>query len=348
MIAGMTYYEIAWYFLIYSFIGWVIEVAYHGVTLGKVINRGFLNGPVCPVYGFGMMAVLALGNIAEPRLANVNNFTMQGEDTCSTLILFFGGMILTTAIELVAGWALDVLFHTRWWDYSNVPLNFKGYICLKFSLIWGLGVVIAVRVAHPILSGTTIGLIPEGIGWILLAVFYGLYIVDIVITVAVIIGMNKKLTELDKLRESMRVVSDELSEVVGTASIQAKQDLDERKEKAAGARVEFRAQVEEAYAEAGRRVDNMRSEAYKQVEDIRTEAEKRIGGVRAEVEGACEEAGRRVEETRAEAQRKAEELSQYLTRKYSVSGRLMKAFPDMSSRDHDEALSDLKVKVHKR
>ena len=54
MICGLTYYQICWYFLIYSFGGWVVEVIFHAVALGKVVNRGFLNGPVCPVYGFGV------------------------------------------------------------------------------------------------------------------------------------------------------------------------------------------------------------------------------------------------------------------------------------------------------
>ena len=62
MICGMTYYQICWYFLIYSFGGWALEVVYHAVACGKVINRGFLNGPVCPVYGFGVLSVFAMMN----------------------------------------------------------------------------------------------------------------------------------------------------------------------------------------------------------------------------------------------------------------------------------------------
>ena len=129
MICGMTYFQICLYFLIYSFGGWVVEVIFHAVALGKVINRGFLNGPVCPVYGFGVLSVFALLN------------TIQGSGRqMSDGMIFVFGIVLATAVELVAGWLLDVCFHARWWDYSDKPFNFHGYICLEFSLIWGLAI----------------------------------------------------------------------------------------------------------------------------------------------------------------------------------------------------------------
>ena len=70
MICGMTYYQICWYFLLYSFGGWVVEVIFHAVALGKVVNRGFLNGPVCPVYGFGVLSVFTANVTFEPGCRN--------------------------------------------------------------------------------------------------------------------------------------------------------------------------------------------------------------------------------------------------------------------------------------
>ena len=135
MICGMTYYQIFWYFLIYSFGGWVIEVIFHAVALGKVVNRGFLNGPVCPVYGFGVLSVFAM----------INTLQSSGYQMSDGMIFLFG-IILATVVELIAGWLLDVCFHARWWDYSDKPLNFHGYICLEFSIIWGLAIVLVVKV----------------------------------------------------------------------------------------------------------------------------------------------------------------------------------------------------------
>lgn len=89
MICGMTYYQICWYFLIYSFGGWVVEVIFHAVTLGKVINRGFLNGPVCPVYGFGVISVFAM----------INTLQSSGHQMSNGMIFLFG-VILATTVEL--------------------------------------------------------------------------------------------------------------------------------------------------------------------------------------------------------------------------------------------------------
>lgn len=83
----MTFYELLWYFSIYSFLGWCMEVVFCTVRTGKLVNRGFLNGPVCPIYGFGMVIVLAvLGRFSD-----------------NIALLFFGGMVLTSALELVGG-----------------------------------------------------------------------------------------------------------------------------------------------------------------------------------------------------------------------------------------------------
>ena len=110
-------------------LGWCLEVCFCTINTGQFVNRGFLNGPVCPIYGFGMVLVIvALTGFSGNLPA-----------------LFLGGMVLTSAIELAGGWALKKLFHTSWWDYSDQPFNIGGYICLKFSLAWGLCVVVVMR-----------------------------------------------------------------------------------------------------------------------------------------------------------------------------------------------------------
>ena len=113
-----------WFFL-YGCIGWGVEVVYAAIKEHKLVNRGFLCGPICPIYGFGMVIVL----VALTPLAH------------SLPVLFVGGALLTSALELAAGWILKKVFHTSWWDYSDVPFNLGGYICLKFSLAWGVAVV---------------------------------------------------------------------------------------------------------------------------------------------------------------------------------------------------------------
>ena len=89
MVFGMTYFQICLYFLVYSFGGWVVEVIFHAVALGKVINRGFLNGPVCPVYGFGVLSVFAMLNTIQ-----------SGGHQMNDAMIFLFGIILATAVEL--------------------------------------------------------------------------------------------------------------------------------------------------------------------------------------------------------------------------------------------------------
>ena len=215
MLFGMTYYQLCSYFLIYSFVGWIVEVIFHAVTLGKVINRGFLNGPVCPVYGFGMLSVLALVGMIPAQV--------QGR-TMGDVWIFVMGTLLATAVELIAGWLLDVIFHARWWDYSDRPFNLHGYICLEFSLLWGVGILLIIRVFQVHVTNCT-QIIPTKYGWILMAVLYTIYLVDLVVTVAVTRGLNKKLSQLDRLRSELRIVSDGISNKVGTMSIGAAQKV---------------------------------------------------------------------------------------------------------------------------
>ena len=91
------------FFFIYAFLGWCVEVSFVAITRGKVVNRGFLNGPVCPVYGFGVLSVFALLNTIQ-----------SGGHQMSEGMIFVFGFVLATAVELIAGWLLDVCFHARW------------------------------------------------------------------------------------------------------------------------------------------------------------------------------------------------------------------------------------------
>ena len=121
MILGYSIYELLWLFFIYAFFGWCIEVVFCGLNEGHFINRGFLNGPVCPIYGVGgVIVVLCLTPIKD-----------------NIFLLFVGSALLTSILELITGFALDKIFHARWWDYTDMPFNIGGYICLKFSIYWG-------------------------------------------------------------------------------------------------------------------------------------------------------------------------------------------------------------------
>ena len=131
-----SFYEYLAFFVIYAFLGWCAEVIFNAVNTGHFVNRGFLNGPVCPIYGFGMVIVVLC---LTPLQKN-------------WLLLFLGSMVLTSALEWLTGYVLKKVFHTSWWDYSDQPFNIGGYICLRFSILWGLGCVMVMYLVHPMIS----------------------------------------------------------------------------------------------------------------------------------------------------------------------------------------------------
>lgn len=168
-----------------------MEVIYATVETGKFVNRGFLNGTYCPIYGFGALLVILTLN---PIRHNI-------------FLLFLGSVILATLLELVTGVLLEKLFHTTWWDYSDMPFNVGGYICLKFSLLWGIGCVILVRGIHPLIT-TLVSLIPVALGQVLLTLFILVIITDAAATITAILKFNEKLRLMNEIALKIRVVSD--------------------------------------------------------------------------------------------------------------------------------------------
>lgn len=190
-----SFYELCWVFLIYAFFGWCAEVAYSAVTKGVFINRGFLNGPVCPIYGVGMIMVVSC---LTPLKGN-------------HIVLFLGSMLLTTAVELFVGWGMEKVFHQHWWDYSEEHFNFRGYICLRFSFIWGFACMSVIDIAHPPIK-KIISIFPYKPGIVLQIFFFAVFITDIIITVMAVLKFNKHLAIIDEIDARLDRISDAIGE----------------------------------------------------------------------------------------------------------------------------------------
>ena len=268
MIFGMTFYQILWYFLEYSFIGWVVEVIYHAVAKGKIINRGFLNGPVCPIYGTGMLGVLMLYNLITSALAEAGITS----HSLKLLCIFVGGMLFATAVEFAGGWILDKLFHARWWDYSDRKFNLNGYICPQFSVLWGLGILAVVEIVHPFLAvEPTHGVIAHAAGTVVLAIMYAIFTADCIATVLTIRGLNKKLAEIDEISTAIRQGSDFITDKVGNSAykttvkfeegaLQARLGYAELKDKVMADKEEFDSKAESTRRELMARHDKLLEE----------------------------------------------------------------------------------------
>ena len=199
------------YFFVYSIIGWILEVSFHVITQAKFINRGFLNGPYCPIYGFGSISVISLLNLV-------------GDD--NKLFLFFAAMIISTLLELVTGFLLEKIFHKRWWDYSSYKFNLGGYICAEFSLLWGAICFILYEAIHPLIR-KGINYIPYKVLLVINIIMLILFIIDLVSTVITIMGLNKKFKTIENQTKDIRKVSDEIGKKVADKTFIA---LDKKKE----------------------------------------------------------------------------------------------------------------------
>ena len=215
-------YYYLWFFAIYSFIGWCSEVVYAVITTGKFSNRGFLNGPVCPIYGFGtIIVILSL----TPFRGNL-------------LLLFTGSVLLTSILELATGFLLEKVFHNKWWDYSDKPFNIGGYICLSFSLMWGLGCIFVIHIIHPMISYGVFSM-PKLIGGGLIALILLLLALDTASTVVSVYGFNKRLHQLDEIAAKIKNISEELGENLTKNTLAIMEINDDVKEELGERKAEF-------------------------------------------------------------------------------------------------------------
>lgn len=167
------------YFLIYSIIGWVYESFICSVYEKRLVNRGFLSGPFCPVYGFGALAALII----------------LDNKTDSILLLFLAGTLLTSTVEYITSVLLEKLFNAKWWDYSKRRFNIQGRIYLLGAVVFGSMSVLLVKYIHPfVLNQVTRLSYTVQIGIVSAAFF--ILLVDLFITVRHLLLLNGRLQEI--------------------------------------------------------------------------------------------------------------------------------------------------------
>ena len=296
------FYHLLWFFFVYAFLGWCAEVGYAATKTGKFVNRGFLNGPWCPVYGFGVVIVLGC---LEPLSGNLP-------------LLFLGSVALTSALEWLTGFALEKLFHQRWWDYSDEPFNLTGYICLRFSLMWGFACLFVVKLLHPTVV-LAVDLLPRPLGWVLLAGLCAALGVDLAATVSAIARLNRRLVLLDELAGRIREASDDLGE-----------DLADRVLDAAERGADWKEDWEDLAQRLAQRRAQRRAALAEGLDDLREDLQDR-----------AETSRKQLQEWRASAQ-------ELLDKSSRGQRRLLRAFPSLRSVDHRAALERLRRRLERK
>ena len=318
-----NFYELVWIFIIYAFIGWCTEVSYAALDRGIFVNRGFLNGPYCPIYGCGVVIVVAALTPLKDNL----------------LILFAGSFLLTSILEYITGFILEKVFHNKWWDYSNKPFNLHGYVCLKFSIYWGLACTFIMDVIHPIIyKGIT--MIPHILGVVLLCIIMSAFAVDCGVTVTTILKFNKRLKVMDEMAAKIHKLSDEIGENIYENVTTA---------------VEKSEEFQETHEELLTKI----SDTKENLMDLPSTAKEKIASTAASAREKLSESAENInvkekiaaykvtrEVARLEKQREKEELERRYKELFAEKNfgfkRLMKAFPDMTSREQNESLEKYK------
>lgn len=169
------------YFIIYSFIGWLMEVVLKSKDEHKFVNRGFLIGPICPIYGFGVLLIILL----------------VGNSKSDLLAVFLKSILVCSVLEYFTSYFMEKLFHARWWDYSKNKYNINGRICLETMLPFGILSTLVIYVVHPLVI-TFVALFSNTLLIILTILFGILFIVDNIVSFNVMFNIKKEFHKIKK------------------------------------------------------------------------------------------------------------------------------------------------------
>lgn len=178
-------------FFLFSMMGWAGEATYRSLGEQKIINTGFLFGPMCPIYGTGAL-------VFEICLAPLKQYWW--------LVLILG-MVLADFVEYFTSLIMEKLFNARWWDYTDEFMNLNGRICLKHTTYWGIASMVFVYFVSPLYE-YFISFVPQNVRYIILAVIFVFFLVDLFLTVRAALGIQKIMRSMDSLKAKISLAAD--------------------------------------------------------------------------------------------------------------------------------------------
>lgn len=191
------------YFIVYSILGWIIESIFRSISEKKLINTGFLHGPFCPIYGFGACIMF----LFLDRFSN------------NISLLFIISFVVLTIWEYIVAVWLEKTFDTKYWDYSDQKINFKGRICLVNSIYWGILGVVFIKIIHPL---TQKGLDMINYKWehYAVIVILTIVIIDTIITIVRTKNIKVSLKKAEELKQRLSELRAKSPQTVGTENMQ--------------------------------------------------------------------------------------------------------------------------------
>ena len=187
------------YFIIYSFLGWLMESIFRSIIEKKIINTGFLKGPMCPIYGIGAFIMATVLKSLE------NNI----------VLLFIVSMLVLTLWEYIVGVLLEKIFHTKYWDYSDHKINFQGRICLSNSIYWGVLGVVFVKFIHPFMV-SVVSKIDTNIIYVVISILTVIFIIDAITSIVKVRNIKLALEKVEELNNQIKEKLKEIKKITDT------------------------------------------------------------------------------------------------------------------------------------
>lgn len=249
-----TWYHWLAFFYFYCFFGWIFESSYVSIKMKHFVNRGFLRLPMLPLYGSGAVMMLWV--------------SLPFQD--SLFLTYLSGMAGATVLEYVTGWAMELLFKVRYWDYSSQKYNLNGYICLSSSIAWGFLTILMTEVIHQPIARLVTSCPPLLCIFMVTAVSV-VFVYDTIYSVRQALALGKSLEALTRLRRELETVQVQAS----LLKLEARDRLEETK---AGLRLDDFIDLRDS---AELHLDALKGKTEQQLADLRSELEAKISLVRS-------------------------------------------------------------------
>ena len=210
-----TALQLVFFFLVYCFIGWIIESSWVSFHTHKLTNRGFMRGPFIPIYGFGAMTLLIVGTPL----------------TKWPVAVFFAGMIAASILEYFTGVAMEAIFKVRYWDYSDKPLNINGHICLFTSLCWGFLALAENYFVHKPIEKLSNFLTLKELKLITYAVSI-YFIVDLTLAFKAALDLRDIIVKMEEAKDELRIMKKRLDVILAYVDASKDEFIEESFERA--------------------------------------------------------------------------------------------------------------------
>ena len=315
----MPYTMVQWicFFFIYGFLGWCYESAYVSIKHKQWVNRGFVRGPLLPLYGSGAILLLF---VTIPFRENL-------------FLMFVSGAIGATILEYVTGVAMEALFKVRYWDYSKRKFNFQGHICLAATTLWGVFAIVIVKVVHRPIENLVMSL-PETMVEIFVMVVTVVFAADFALSFKAAMDIRDVLIKLEEVQREMERMQKRLDVILAFAEDSREQVVMNTYERLD----ELTESLEERFA----RVKELREKLDAKIEEEIRERSEEWKERKEEWKGKSDAYKEELEELRINFKVNVEKRFQLLHRKDFFRRDMIRSNPSMVSKQFKEALEDVK------